>query len=219
MSAWIMHLRIGEKLVKKGLKVDLLPFYVGSVAPDSGTLTGNFNYEPPKSISHWHKNLPDRLESNKLFYLTYGKNEKDFYKKSFYIGYFAHILTDTFFVDGLVLPIIQANNELWKKDPWAIKGDWFNADYIFMEQNPNFEPYRMFCNTERFDNVYLDYFAKNDIFERIKGVVGFYKEKRIDRNRKYDYLPLERAEKFIDQAVDGILKIFEEFHDIPLEKL
>ena len=207
MAAWIMHLRIAEKLCTPELGVIEAPFYVGTLAPDCGRMIGDFGYDPPKELTHWHKNLPDRLQSNLLFYEKYCKGEKDPYRRSFYLGYFIHIVVDTFYIDGFVMPVIHANMDQWHRDPWSIKKDWFNYDYTFADTHPDFRPLKGLYGIEKFDNVYLDYFSKDALTERLRQLPGIFARHHGDPDHVNRFITVEMLDNFASECPERIREL------------
>ena len=76
MATWVMHLRVAEKLRDCQAIADLFEnidekaYYVGSIAPDSGRMVGNFTYIPPKDVSHWKRedvSYQQRFLDNRAF--------------------------------------------------------------------------------------------------------------------------------------------------------
>lgn len=206
MAFWITHLRIAEQIQNMGLQTEELPFYVGSLAPDSGIELAPFQYDPPKAVTHWHKNLPVRLDSNLCFYDRYLKDEKDPAKRAFYLGYFAHILTDTMFFEEVVNPILVSKNT----DSISVKGDWLNADFLFMASHPDFYPYRAICGIEKCENVYLDYLPGNSLEAQIHRVRDTFAFPTPDLDRPMQYLNMSRMDQFVKDCSEKIMQIFEE---------
>jgi len=214
MAAWIMHLRIAEKLFGMGLDVIEAPFYVGTLAPDCGRMIGDFGYDPPKELTHWHKKLPDRLQSNLLFYEQYCKNERDPYRRSFYLGYFIHIVVDTFYIDGMVMPIIHANMEQWHRDPWSIKGDWFNYDYAYADSHPDFRPLKGLYGIEKFDNDYLDFFGKDAFTERLRELPRIFSSHHGDKTHVNKFVSVETLDNFAEECPEKIRAILTDLGEI-----
>lgn len=209
-----MHLRIAEKLLDMWPDVMEEPFYVGTLAPDCGRMIGDFGYDPPKELTHWHKNLPDRLQSNLLFYEKYCKNERDPYRRSFYLGYFVHIVVDTFYIDGTVMPIIHGNMEQWHRDPWSIKIDWFNYDYAYADAHPDFRPLKVLYGIEKFDNVYLDYFGKDDFTERLRQLPDIFARHHGDSGHVNRFVSVETLDNFAAECPGKIYSILKELGEI-----
>ncbi len=209
-----MHLRIAEKLLDMWPDVMEEPFYVGTLAPDCGRMIGDFGYDPPKELTHWHKNLPDRLQSNLLFYEKYCKNERDPYRRSFYLGYFVHIVVDTFYIDGMVMPIIHGNMEQWHRDPWSIKTDWFNYDYAYADAHPDFRPLKTLYGIKKFDNVYLDYFGKDDFTERLRQLPDIFARHHGDSGHVNRFVSVETLDNFAAECPGKIYSILQELGEI-----
>lgn len=178
MATWLMHLRVAEKLKPFLGELDETAYYVGSIAPDSGRMVGNFTYIPPKDVSHWKRegvSFEQRFEDNAGFFIKYGVNERDVFKRSLFLGYYIHIVTDTVYVRDVIRPFIEKNGrEFWRENVAEIRAGWYELDYRFLCENRNFYPLRVISGTKEFKNDYFDYFAEDDITERINFAAELY---------------------------------------------
>ena len=204
MANWVTHLRIAEEVLKKiDFSVDIEKYLVGSVAADSGTVgydeNGKRGYNPPRYVSHWIDNVPgwDVSIHYERFYDTYIKNENDFDKKSFYLGYYIHLITDAMWMELVYRPVresFKTDEEYQKKARNQLKPDWFKAELIFLLNNPGFKPLKILKTINNFDNIYLDYFPSMAIQNKIDEVVKTYADFNVDVNGVFPYLSYEEYE-------------------------
>ena len=189
MATWIVHLRVAENVCRALKNVDETAFYVGTLAPDSGRMVDSFTYLPPKDVSHWKRegvSFEQRFEDNAEFYKKYAENETDLYKKSLYIGYYVHILTDTLFVRDVIRPFIEKNGRpFWRANIDKIRAGWYELDFRFVEANPGYRPLGIISAVDQFPNVYFDYFAENDITERIRFAANLYANCKSDKTVEF----------------------------------
>lgn len=205
MSSWIMHLRVAEQVNKS---IDMLPqpYFVGSIAPDSGRKVDSFTYDPPKNISHCYDRVNDRLKCNDLFFDTYAKNEKDQFKKAFYVGYYVHVLTDTYFVRNIVEPLIMSKGrDFWRSNVEQFRRSWNELDVRFLAKTKAFDPLRLLGKTEVFPDL-LDFFQKGDIISRVRSVCALYKDSVPDTSAKLIGIDEVSAEEFVRYASAEITK-------------
>ena len=203
MAPWVMHLRIAE-IVNRYLKCLEVPFYVGSIAPDSGRKLDGFTYDPPKNISHCYEKGMDRIACNDKFLKKYALNEKDPFKKAFYLGYYVHILTDTIFVDRIVYPMIESlGRDFWKSNADNIRNSWFEIDFRFLKSQENFQPLICLNGIDSFPDGFLPFFREGDIFDRIDSIKKKYDNVKPD----YGMLLYGMDEKSADEFVIDSSKI------------
>ena len=218
MATWITHLRIGERVLKELNGIDERAFYVGSLAPDSGKMVGNFTYLPPKDVSHWKRegvSYEQRFEDNAEFFKKYVENEGDSAKYAFFLGYYVHILTDTMYVRDIIHPYIEKHGKPhWKENIEDIRKGWYEIDFRFLERNREYLPFEMLKTVEEFEVSSLDYFAPEDVFERISYAVDFYSSALSDKSCVFFTHDEEFAEKMIGYMSDDIIKILKNKHNI-----
>lgn len=178
MANWLTHLRISQAVIDKiDSSVDEEKYYIGTIAPDGGKIhfdeKGKKYYEPPRYISHWTDNISDwdRTIHYERFYDKYVKNETDYIKKSFYLGYYIHLLTDALWVELVDRPIIEnfeTIEEFKSKAMKQFKDDWYNTELEYLKNNPNYYPLKVLSSIKKFDNIYLDYASSEAIQEKIE---------------------------------------------------
>lgn len=211
MAPWVLHLRVAE-LVNGFLGVkDEREYYVGSVAPDSGSMPTPFSYIPPKDVSHWKiEGIPfdERLSMNGRIFDEYIKFEKGGKKKAFYLGYYVHILTDSYFVRDVIAPYIKEHGrDFWHENIDTIRGGWYELDYRFLERADNFRPLEILGEVDDFPNVYFDYFGKDDITDRVKGACKLYKENKSDKTLPLMTISESGCENFVKYVTEEIINI------------
>lgn len=204
MANWVTHLRIAEAVFNKlDLSLDFEKYLVGSIATDCGTIVyddkGKRGYNPPRYISHWTDDIEDwdRAIHYERFYEAYIKNEKDFDKKSFYMGYFIHLITDALWIELVSRPVVESfatREEYREKGREPMRADWFNTELIFLQKNPVFQPLEILKTIKCFDNIYLDYFPPSAIQNKIEAVVKAYEGTNVEANRIFPYFTYEQYE-------------------------
>jgi len=208
MAPWVMHLRVAELLENALAISDRTAYFVGSVAPDSGRMTGDFDYVPPKDVSHWKREgvtIEERIELNRAFYDKYVRGEPDPARRAFYLGYYVHILTDTLFVRDVIKPYIQtATRPVWRARINEIRACWYDIDFCFVAAHPGYVPLALLAGVESFPDGYLDYFAPGDITERVRYITKLYRDSRPDPGLEYITLDVPGADRFVLNAASEI---------------
>lgn len=218
MATWIMHLRVSEKVGKFLGEIDETAYYVGSIAPDSGRMVDNFTYLPPKDVSHWKRDdvsYEQRFKDNYAFFEKYGRGEKDLFKRSLFIGYYVHILTDTVYVRDVIHPFIESRGKpFWKANIENIRAGWYELDYRFLVEHKNYRPLEIISAVEGFPNRYFDYFTPDDITDRIKYAARLYSNPKI--NPEQDFLTIDKArqDELIDEMTDIIIHELKKYNVI-----
>ena len=211
MATWITHLRVSEKLrnctalADYFKDIDEKAYYVGSVAPDSGRMVGSFTYIPPKDVSHWKRedvSYQQRFLDNREFYLKYYLGETDLFKKSLFLGYYVHILTDTIYVRDIIHPYMKKHGyDYWRENILGIRKGWYEIDFRFITQNPNYYPFSLLKAVEPFENPYLDYFEPKDIYLRVQNIIELYSNPTVDKNCLFFTHTEADMDRLINQTV------------------
>ncbi len=209
MATWIMHLRVAEKILPYLGDIDETAYYVGSIAPDSGTMVDNFTYLPTKDVSHWKRDdvsYEQRFEDNYAFFEKYGKKEKDNFRRSFFLGYYVHILTDTVYVRDIIHPYIDAHGKpFWRKNIETIRAGWYELDFRFITENSDYHPFKVISAVTEFPNDYLDYFSPTDITERVHHAVKLYRGARVNPEQVFLTIDKPRQERLMEEMQEIIL--------------
>lgn len=218
MATWVVHLRVAEKVLKTLCNIDETAYYVGTLAPDSGKMADAFTYLPPKDVSHWKRDgvtYEQRFLDNAEFYKKYAENEDDAYKKSLYIGYYVHILTDTLFVRDVIHPFIDKNGKpFWRANIDRIRAGWYELDFRFVTANKNYRPLEIISAVTDFPNCYFDYFAPDDITERVRYAARLYAGCTTDDSVEFLTISPDGMEEFIEYASECIIGILKNNHNL-----
>jgi len=209
MATWIMHLRVAERILPLLGDIDETAYYVGSIAPDSGRMVDDFTYLPSKDVSHWKRDdvsYEQRFKDNYAFFEKYGKSEKDVFKKSLFLGYYIHILTDTVYVRDIIHPFIDFKGKaFWRENITNIRKGWYELDFRFLAENLPYHPLEVISRVESFPNEYFDYFASDDITERIKYAAKLYATPRVNPNQDFLTIDKNRQDALIVETTDIII--------------
>lgn len=209
MATWIVHLRIADEYLKRGLIPYPKEFSLGSVAPDCGygekDSLGDFT--PPPEVTHW---APGGI---KLYceywkfaseYLTDKQKNSDYY---FYLGYYIHLITDIMWSMMVYLPSTIKYDKEFKKDPGflkKIKVDWYDLDFKFLRDNPSFIPYKYIRDAGNVKD-YMPYYEPGQLTAQIHYIYDYYADPTGHTlDRKYNYLDEKTISGFIKCAVELI---------------
>lgn len=186
MATWMTHLRVAELILPYLGDIDETAYYVGCIAPDSGRMVDDFTYMPSKDVSHWKRDevsYEQRFCDNYAFFEKYGKDEKDRFKRSLFLGYYIHILTDTVYVRDIIHPFMKSSgNDFWRGNITNIRNGWYELDYRFLEKTSEYHPLNVISAVKEFPNTYFDYFTYDDITERITFAAKLYSESKVNPN-------------------------------------
>jgi len=218
MASWMVHLRVADKLLAHFPSLMPTEFVVGNMAPDSGLPNEDGTaYTPNKDESHFRTCGEDghRHPDPSLFASLYLSPEQlaDYTTKerSFYLGYYAHLLTDVAWTSDIVIPTVERFHEEYTSAPVGfingpLKRDWYDLDYLYLKEHPNFQAWEIYKAAEGFDNTYIDRFARHAFADRREFIVWFYSQEKDNLEREYPYLTKERAEEFVEETAAGIAK-------------
>lgn len=62
----------------------------------------------------------------------------------------------------------------WKK----IKRDWYDLDFMYLRDHPDFEAFRRYESMEDLRNRYMDFFPPDAFEKRREFIIAFYREGR-----------------------------------------
>jgi len=227
MASWMVHFRIADYFLEKIVWLDKKCFIVGNIGPDCGEPNDDWSeFTPPSTITHW---ISDGLKKQNIdtdyFYEKYIKSinmfdseiEKEKFsieQKSFYLGYYIHLLTDVSWSLKIGIPIREKyakefevqQAELW----WVIKKDWYDLDHLYLKKNPDFKIFRIFDKIKEFKNNYFDYYSETAIIRQIRYISGFYNDEHEGLAREYIYLKEVEMDQFVRETVQEINKVLKE---------
>jgi hypothetical protein len=209
MATWIAHIRVGENVLKSDFNLEVTPFLIGNIGPDSGVPNEDWSvFDPPKKVTHW-------LDENKKFdaegfwdkYLSEEKLKEEKGRYSFLVGYYVHLLTD---IQWSKLYDEKKKETLYKQgldmDPnfiWTIKKDWYGLDYLYLSKTPQSMFFTVFKEVKEVPD-YLDYFPKGAFEKQVKYITEFYLGENQETKENFIYLTEEEMDNFIKSATDKI---------------
>ena len=205
MATWMAHLRVADRLLD-ALDVRKTEFVVGNVAPDSGVPQDNGRFLPDKNVSHFENGI--KVPDHAGFAEKYCK-AADEPARSFYLGYFTHLMTDRMWIDFFNTELKPRDMESYIRDKnaavWKWKKDWYDIDRLYLRDNPDFRAYEIYKNAVGFTNVYLDIFSPDAFDLKRQYITDFYGTHPDDLDREYVYLTPSDMDGFVDRAVEFIL--------------
>ncbi len=216
MASWMVHLRIADALLKHLDKVDERAFVLGNIAPDSGVPSEDWKeYHPPKSVSHFKTRPGDDYFFDIEEYCRKYFNEEAIKRYSlkefsFFLGYYVHLLTDIRWTDTVYRDLLKSHQKECDEDKykliWAAKRDWYDLDFLYLEQNPDFRAFSIYENAVDYDNVFMDLFSRDAFENRRQYICGFYhSDNHGNLYRVYHYLTPEQAEDFVETTSRWII--------------
>lgn len=217
MATWIVHLRVTERLLKSIDNLDEKLFIMGNLAPDSGVQNKDYTaYTPPSWVSHYKEEgeISHTAIHPEWFVEQFLKEEqiKNYTKAqySFYLGYLCHLLTDILWGKNIWYPCEEKYREQLeenkKKFVGKVKRDWYDLDFLYLKNDPDFSMFRILKTIGYFDNGYMDIFPKNAFEYRKNSIIEFYEGKREGLEREYKYLTKERVDEFVTEAAGQVLE-------------
>ena len=217
MASWMVHLRIADKLLDQLEDIDETAFVMGNIAPDSGVPNEDWTkFTPPKTVSHFNDGKYNASINIDEFCSQYFNIEliKTYNKKqfSFFLGYYVHLLSDIEWSQFVYQPLIQAYPKEAAEDEyklvWTAKKDWYDIDFLYLKQHPDFRGFSIYENAVNFDNEFMPIFAKDAFENRRQYICWFYRnDERGELEREYKYLSPEQAEAFVQKTAEKIQRI------------
>lgn len=220
MASWMVHLRVADKLLDRIEGIMPTEFIVGNIAPDSGVPNADWTvYTPPSKVSHFKTRLEDgstKIDVEDYLRQYFSAEKRAEYSKaqySFYLGYLTHLLTDLEWGAHIYKPSIARYPEDHAADSykllWTLKKDWYDLDFLYLKNHPDFKAFQIYENAVGFVNRYMDIFAEDAFEDRRKYITDFYRSGREDIEREYQYLTEAQAEQFVEDCVAAVLEKLE----------
>ena len=217
MASWMVHLRVADELLKKIENLDEQAFVMGNIAPDSGVPNEDWTiFQPPKDVSHFSEKSLNKTINIEKFTSQYFNDQliKSYDKKefSFFLGYYTHLLTDIEWANNVYEPLLKAYPKEAAEDKyklvWTAKGDWYDIDFLYLEQHPDFRAFSIYEKSVNYENVFMDIFSKDAFENRRQYITGYYRSSNHgDLHRNYKYLTLEQAEDFVKRTVGKLMPV------------
>ena len=217
MASWMVHLRVADELLKKIENLDEQAFVMGNIAPDSGVPNEDWTkFQPPKALSHFREDSYNKSINIEKFTSQYFNDQliKGYSKKefSFFLGYYTHLLTDIEWANNIFEPLMKAYPKEAAEDGyklvWTAKGDWYDIDFLYLEQHPDFRTFSIYEESVNYENIFMDFFSKDAFENRRQYITGYYRSSNHgDLHREYKYLKPEQADDFVKKTVEKLLPI------------
>ena len=217
MASWMIHLRVADRLLDRVGGLSAEAFIMGNIAPDSGVPNEDWSqFTPSTAVSHFR--LDNGTGKKKIdvalfmdqYFAEEQRKQYDKNRYSFFLGYLTHLLTDCLWSDKIAHPamnpyLASGNRQMISK----IKEDWYDLDYLYLRNNPDFRSFKIYKEIEAFPNTYMDIFSRDAFDNRRAYIVGFYQQENHNLDREYPYLTKAEADRFVDEACAQILEILE----------
>ena len=214
MASWMIHLRIADTLLNQIANLSAEEFIMGNIAPDSGVPNEDWSkFTPSTTVSHFRRDNgtgKKKVDISAFIDQYFTEEQRNSYgakSYSFFLGYLTHLLTDCLWSDRIAhstMDKYNANND--PKMVAKIKDDWYDLDYLYLRNNPDFRGFKIYKNIDRFPNTYMDIFSDDAFDNRRAYIVGFYEEENNNLDREYPYLTKEDADRFVNDACGEILE-------------
>ncbi len=206
MASWIIHLRIANALLHH-LNVETSHFLAGNIAPDCGFALGNDCFDPPTSVTHFTSGGKQGCDFSR-FWAQFGTDETNPDRLSFYLGYFAHLMTDVLWSEQINIPLKQRFAELYRTDRTEfyrrVKADWYDLDRLFLRKYPDFPAWQSFLRLTDYTNDFLPYYGNRHLPVQFANIQAFYAEDHADADREFPYLTARQAAAFVECAAEKI---------------
>ena len=216
MASWMIHLRVAQGICEKLNLPEKEAFVMGNIAPDSGMPTEDgTGFVPDAGVSHFRtvdeNGIKDVHEEQFIArYFTKEKCESYSDKEyAFYFGYLVHLLTDKLWAREIVYGAKEKfpkefsgdNGSFWKR----IKKDWYDLDFLYLKNHPDFPAFRIYEGIKEFKNTYLDFFSEDAFEQRKQYIVEFYRNGADTVKEREMYISPEELDAFVEDAVAEIL--------------
>ena len=216
MASWMIHLRIADRLLDQIPGLDKTAFVIGNIAPDSGVPNADWSaYSPPKDVSHYkvRRGNESFFDLDRFISEHFSPERIRSYSLrafSFFLGYYAHLLTDIRWTETILAALIRDYPEECTKDKIKLietaKEDWYDLDFLYLKQHPDFRAFSIFEKAEGFVNEFMDIFSRDAFDNRRQYICGFYRsEEHGELHRPYRYLTVDRADAFVKDTVGEII--------------
>lgn len=217
MASWMVHLRIADKLLPHLNRIDETAFIIGNIAPDSGVPNSDWSeFHPPKTATHFQTKADNRsyIDIDTFCSIYFNENVNCRYslkEYSFFLGYYVHLLTDIQWSKTIAASLKKDYPKEYSENKNRLiqtaKEDWYDLDFLYLEQHPDFRAFAVYENATDFDNDFMDMFSKDAFENRRQYICGFYhSDEHGDLHRGYRYLTPERADSFVKDTAKLILK-------------
>ena len=218
MASWMVHLRIAEKLLDRVPSLSPTEFIVGNIAPDSGVPNEDWSkFTPSTKVSHFKTGKHNKAEPDSFAGKYFTEQKQAGYTNqqfSFYLGYLVHLLTDVAWSERIYYPAKVTFSQELTEDPdgfvWKLKEDWYDLDFLYLKEHPNFSAFAIYQNAKDFMNTYMEEFSEDAFNNRRQYITGFYLQGKDGLDREYPYLTKAQMDSFTDSCAEDIFSLLKE---------
>ena len=165
MASWMVHLRIADILLDRISGLDENAFVLGNIAPDSGVPNEDWSsFNPPGNVTHYRTRTGDKtfIDIEKFVSEFFADQKKQRYSKreySFFLGYYVHLLTDIEWTkmvhsEGVNEENAEKENMSYTEFVWKNKKDWYDFDFLYLKEHPQFRAFHIYESAEDIKNVF-----------------------------------------------------------------
>jgi len=211
MASWIVHLRVAEKVAKKisGFEDEL--FWIGNIAPDSGTWDARVkNYVPSPKISHWCETDSKKTIQPDRFYIENLEGKHQQKDALFYWGYYCHLITDVMWGDEIHYPIVdefEKNPEMVSENMKQYRKEQAYIDAVFLDHNEKFEALASLRKAAPIKNKWFDYF-ETEAMEQKRSEIILYCDYLKNESMETVFLNCDLVNDFVCRTAAKIVEKF-----------
>lgn len=111
-------------------------------------------------------------------------------------------------MESAVAPLKERYPEQWNADRKALiaraKEDWYDLDFLYIKNHPDFRAFSIYSNAVGFQNSYLDFFSSDAFDARREYITSFYRSANDNLERPYIYFTEQAAQSFVLSASSTI---------------
>lgn len=222
MASWMIHLRVAQGIYEKLNLSEKEAFVMGNIAPDSGVPTADCSgFVPDAGVSHFRtvdENGIKDVHEEQFVARYFTKEKRENYSEredAFFFGYLVHLLTDKLWASEIVYEAKEMfqqeffadNGSFWKR----IKKDWYDLDFLYLKNHPDFPAFRIYEGIKEFKNSYLEFFAEDAFEQRKQYIVDFYQKGAASVEECEAYISPEELDLFVADTMEKILAEYEEY--------
>ncbi len=208
MASWMVHLRIASSLLKQINNLSEQAFIVGNIAPDSGVPNEDWSqFTPSTTVSHFRTPQYRKADPHHFSEKYFNPQQRLKYTNdefSFFLGYLVHLMTDVSWSEKIVSPAKIRFADEWAADSnaciWRMKEDWYDLDFMYLRDHPNFPAFHLYLEAEGFENQFMEEFSTDAFDNRRQYITGFYLAGKENLDRHYPYLTKEEMDLFVAQT-------------------
>ena len=198
MAPWMTHLRIADGLLEwaRERNLDLPSFAFGNLAPDGG-VPGEDGYVPDKSVTHFGRTSSGHDYEG--FFRNYLLKATDGKERSFYWGYYAHLVTDERWAMEMLYPLRENLwGEEYRKVTFAARDEWVELDKAFLQNGRTSPAWELIDAMEDFPERYMEFYPEEAFPGLLRRVKAHCQSSPAER--EYIYMSREGMDAFVERT-------------------